>query len=83
MGDTGDGADGTDDAAGFFTRDKLLLLVVVVSGVVLPGVARWALGRAGYGGVGTVVFVLGYAGMVFLVWYGWIRPLELTGPAGR
>lgn len=77
-----DSADGADDA-GFFTRDKLLLLAVVVSGIVLPGIARRFLGEAGYPGVGTIVFVLGYAGMVFLVWYGWIRPLELTGPVDR
>lgn len=76
-----DSADSTD--AGFFTRDKLLLAAVIVTGIVVPGVARWFLGEAGYAGLGTVVFVLGYAGMVFLVWYGWIRPLELTGPANR
>lgn len=77
-----DSADGVDDE-GFFTRDKLLLVAVVVTGVVLPGLARRFLGEAGYDDVGTVVFVLGYAGMVFLVWYGWIRPLDLTGPVDR
>jgi hypothetical protein len=77
-----DSADETGDER-FFTRDKLLLLAVVVSGIVLPGVARRFLGEAGYSAVGTVVFVLGYATMIFLVWYGWIRPLELTGPSNR
>jgi hypothetical protein len=77
-----DDADEGDEER-FFTRDKLLLLVVVVTGIVVPGVARRFLGEAGYAGVGTVVFVLGYAGMIFLVWYGWIRPLELTGPSNR
>lgn len=78
-----DSADETGDEGQFFTRDKLLLLAVVVTGIVVPGVARRFLGEAGYPGVGTVVFVLGYAGMVFVVWYGWIRPLELTGPSNR
>ena len=78
-----DSADETGDEGQFFTRDKLLLLAVVVTGIVVPGVARRLLGEAGYSGVGTVVFVLGYATMVFLVWYGWIRPLELTGPSNR
>ncbi|WP_136600992.1 hypothetical protein [Salinigranum halophilum] len=78
-----DSADGTDETGGFFTRDKLLLLSIVVAGIVLPGIARRFLGEAGYGGLGTIVFVLGYAGMIFLVWYGWIRPLELTGPVDR
>jgi hypothetical protein len=78
-----DSVDGADEEGGFFTRDNLLLAVVIVTGVVLPGLARRFLGEAGYAGVGTVVFVLGYAGMIFLVWYGWIRPLELTGPIDR
>ena len=79
MADSVDDADGT----GFFTRDKLLLLAIVVTGIVLPGLARRFLGEAGYAGVGTIVFVLVYAGMIFLVWYGWIRPLDLTGPVDR
>ena len=83
MADSVDGVDSADDERSFFTRDKLLLLVVVVTGIVLPGLARRFLGEAGYADVGTVVFVLGYAGMIFLVWYGWIRPLELTGPIDR
>ena len=78
-----DSVDGTGEDGGFFTRDKLLLAVVIVAGIVLPGLARRFLGEAGYDGVGVVVFVLGYAGMIFLVWYGWIRPLELTGPVDR
>jgi hypothetical protein len=78
-----DGVDGTGDDSSFFTRDKLLLLAVVVTGIVLPGLARRFLGEAGYDALGTVVFILGYAGMIFLVWYGWIRPLKLTGPVDR
>jgi hypothetical protein len=83
MVDSGDGADTDEGGDGFFTPDRLLFVVVVVTGIVLPGLARRFLGEAGYAGVGTVVFVLGYAGMIFVVWYGWIRPLELTGPVDR
>ena len=86
MVDTADADTDTDedgDEAPFFTRDKLLLVTVVVAGIVLPGIARRFLGEAGYSGLGTIVFVLGYAGMIFLVWYGWIRPLNLTGPVNR
>ncbi|ELZ96845.1 hypothetical protein C440_03688 [Haloferax mucosum ATCC BAA-1512] len=64
----------------FFTRGNLFLIAVVTLGVVLPGVARWYLGNAGYTTLGMVVFTLGYAGMVLLVWFGWIRPLDITGP---
>ncbi|QOS12480.1 uncharacterized protein HfgLR_11715 [Haloferax gibbonsii] len=63
------------------SRGNLLLAAVVTLGIVLPGVARRFLGEAGYTDLGMVVFVLGYAGMVFVVWYGWIRPLDITGPS--
>ncbi|ELZ66373.1 hypothetical protein C5B91_10195 [Haloferax sp. Atlit-10N] len=63
------------------SRGNLLLAAVVTLGIVLPGVARRFLGEAGYNDLGMVVFVLGYAGMVFVVWYGWIRPLDITGPS--
>ena len=62
------------------TRRTLTLVLVVVVGIVGSGLARRLLGLAGYQTLGRVVFVLGYATMVFVVWYGWIRPLDLTGP---
>ncbi|POG55740.1 hypothetical protein C5B90_11095 [Haloferax sp. Atlit-12N] len=65
----------------FLSRGNLLLAAVVTLGIVLPGVARRLLGEAGYNDLGMVVFVVGYAGMVLVVWYGWIRPLDITGPA--
>lgn len=65
----------------FLSRGNLLLAAVVTLGIVLPGVARRLLGEAGYNDLGMVVFTLGYAGMVVIVWYGWIRPLDITGPA--
>ncbi|ELZ82625.1 hypothetical protein C453_16108 [Haloferax elongans ATCC BAA-1513] len=64
----------------WFTRGRLLLIAVVTAGIVVPGVLRRLLGEAGYNDLGMVVFVLGYAGMVLVVWYGWIRPLEINGP---
>lgn len=68
------------DERPFFTRDRLLLVAVVLVGVVGSGVARWGLGQAGYNDLGQLVFVMGYGGMVFVVWYGWIRPLDIGGP---
>ena len=82
-GDTDGGGDEGGGDTRFFTRDKLLLISVIVAGIVIPGIARRFLGEAGYSGLGTIVFILGYAGMIFLVWYGWIRPLNLTGPVDR
>jgi hypothetical protein len=76
MSDEGDAGGGRR----LFTRNTLLLAAVFVVGVAGSGIARRLLGEAGYNDLGVVVFVLGYAGMVFVVWFGWVRPLELTGP---
>ena len=64
----------------FVTSDRMLLVLVLFVGVAGSGVARWALGELGQDFLGQVVFVMGYGGMVFVIWYGWIRPLEIRGP---
>ena len=30
--------------------------------------------------LGRIVWVLGYALMLFVIWYGWLRPLDFKGP---
>lgn len=72
-----------DGDGGLFTRDSLLLALVLFVGVAGTGVVRRQLGVLGYNQLGRYVFVLGYGGMVFVVWYGWIRPLDITGPTGN
>lgn len=67
----------------FFNRNTLLLALVLAAGIIVPGIARRLLGLAGFTNLGRVVFLLGYGGMVLLVWYGWIRPLDLSGPSGN
>jgi hypothetical protein len=64
-------------------RDTLLIALVLVVGVAGTGIVRRFLGELGYNGIGRVVFVLGYGPTVFVLWYGWIRPLEITGPTGE
>lgn len=63
-----------------FSRDRLLLIAVIVVGIAGTGITRRLLGEAGLNSLGRLVFILGYGGMVFVVWYGWIRPLDITGP---
>lgn len=58
----------------------LLPLLIGVS-IVVPGVANWALVRAGYPLLGDVLWVLGLGTMVFVVWWGWLRPLDIRGPS--
>ncbi|MFC7136623.1 hypothetical protein [Halobaculum litoreum] len=62
------------------TRDRLLLAAVLVVGIAGTGIVRRQLGVLGYNGLGRLVFIAGYGLTVFLVWYGWIRPLDITGP---
>jgi hypothetical protein len=75
MGDESDGDDG------LFGRDALLLATVLLVGVAGTGVVRRLLGEAGLNDLGAVVWVLGYGGTVLVVWYGWIRPLDIGGPS--
>lgn len=75
--------DDSDADRGLVTRESLLLAAVLFVGVAGTGVLRRELGLLGFDTLGRVVFVLGYGGMVFVVWYGWIRPLDITGPGGN
>lgn len=72
--------DEDEDENSLLSIDTLLLVVVLFVGIVVPGIARRVLGSAGYDALGQVVFLIGYAGMVFILWYGWIRPLNIVGP---
>lgn len=61
---------------------KTLALVLAV-GVVVPGVLNYWISAAGYDALGSLVWALGYGTVVLVVWFGWIRPLDLTGPSGE
>ena len=81
MADT-DSAGESDDEGRLFelTRDKLLVAALLLVGVAGSGLARRFLGELGYNDLGALVYILGYGGMVFGIWYGWIRPMDITGP---
>ena len=64
----------------FMRSDAPLVAVVLLVGIAGSGVARWGLGQLGLDLLGQLIFVMGYTGMVFVLWYGWIRPLDITGP---
>lgn len=65
-----------------FDRDTLLLAVVLLVGIAGTGVVRRQLGVWGFNALGRLVFVMGYGTTVFVVWYGWVRPLDISGPDG-
>lgn len=65
------------------TPGRLTFAVVLVVGVIGPGLANYFLAQAGYETLGTIVWALGYATMVLVLWYVWVRPLDLSGPGGE
>jgi len=71
------------DLDGYLNRDTLLIISLLVIGIGGSGLARGLLAERGYDALGSVIFVMGYGTMVFLLWYGWIRPLDITGPSER
>jgi hypothetical protein len=63
---------------GFGTRGGFVLVVLV--GVLVPGLTNHVLSQSGYHTLGSVVWAVGYAAMAIVLYLGWVRPLELTGP---
>ena len=63
---------------GLGTRGGFALVTLV--GVVVPGVANYVLSQVGFDPLGSLVWALGYGAMAVVLWLGWVRPLDLTGP---
>jgi hypothetical protein len=61
-------------------RDVLLLALTIAAGVIVPGVLDYFLHQAGRPMLGSITWLVGFGTMVVVVWYGWIRPLNLQGP---
>ena len=59
------------------------LVLVALAGIIIPGVLDFTLVQYGYSGVGSFVWTVGYGGAVIAVWYGWLRPLNITGDTGE
>ncbi|WEL20309.1 putative membrane protein [Halorhabdus sp. BNX81] len=54
-------------------------MAILVSGVIGFGLADYALASAGYDRLGMFVWGGGYLATMFVLWYGWVRPLDMTG----
>jgi membrane associated rhomboid family serine protease len=63
--------------------EKVRFGLALALGVIVPGLFKYFLTTAGYPVLGTAVWVSGYLTAVLVVWYVWIRPLDLAGTAGR
>jgi hypothetical protein len=60
--------------------DRIQFAALLGGGVVISGLADFALARAGYTDLGALVWAAGYLTTMALIWYIWVRPLDLTGP---
>lgn len=61
--------------------DKAAFALVLVSGIVIPGVLTYYTSVfLGQPIIGQVVWVVGYIGMVLVIWQYWLRPLDFEGP---
>ena len=63
-------------------EEKARLGLALALGVMVPGFVKYALTAAGYQALGTAVWVSGYLTAILVIWYVWIRPLDLQGSAG-
>ena len=63
-------------------NDTIALGLTIAAVVIVPGLANGFLSDAGYPWVGSAVWALGYGFGVVVIWYVWIRPLDITGPKG-
>lgn len=58
--------------------DWALVATVLAAGVVSAGVTDFFLSRAGFEDLGVFVWVVGYGGAVFAVWFVWLRHLDFA-----
>lgn len=58
------------------------LLLVLAVGIAVSGLLDFALSNAGYGNLATLVWAMGYAGTLIIVWLVWGQHLELVGDTG-
>ncbi|PSP84110.1 hypothetical protein BRC96_06295 [Halobacteriales archaeon QS_6_64_34] len=63
-------------------NDTIALGLTAAAVIIVPGLANGFLSQMGYPWVGSAVWATGYGLGVVLIWYEWIRPLDITGPEG-
>jgi hypothetical protein len=61
--------------------------LVLLVGIAGTGISVRLVNAAGYSLLGSAVWAIGYSTTILVLWYGWLRPLDLTGqtspPADR
>ena len=61
---------------------RVRFALVLITAIIVPGLANYILVQNGLETLGSIVWALGYGLGVLVLWYVWLRPLDLTGPEG-
>ena len=75
-------ANTTNRQYAFGLSSRQLFVLVVIVGLIGPGFAVNILDRANLRLLSDIVWVVGYGSTIFVLWFLWIRPLDLVGPSG-
>jgi len=58
-------------------------VLVVLVGLIGPGLLVYTLEQANLSAVADLVWVVGYGTTIFVVWFIWLRPLDLVGSSAQ
>ena len=61
---------------------KRLLPFVLFGAFLLTGLIDNTLTKMGFETLANGIWILGYGHIIVIIWYVWIRPLDLSGPTG-
>ncbi|WP_254547298.1 hypothetical protein [Halomarina pelagica] len=87
----GQSSNSSDDGGGeaeyrqypFGLSSYQLFFFVVLVGLITPGLVVYFLETSNLSGIADLVWIVGYGTTVFVVWFIWIRPLDLIGSSGH
>lgn len=60
-------------------RSRLLFVLVLMSGILGTGFLNFVLSQQGASQLADFTWIVGYGSTVFVLWYGWIRPIDFGG----
>lgn len=58
---------------------RQLFALVLLVGVAGTGISVRLVNMAGYDTLGMVIWAMGYGTTIFLLWFGWLREMDITG----
>ena len=64
------------------SSNRFAVLLAVI-GIIGPGILVYTLEQANLSWVADIVWIVGYGTTAFVVWFVWLRPLDLVGAAAQ